>query len=287
MLCRLYNLNEAIENSHVVPRLVYRAIKSDSPTGFLRGCETPNQRLQDGDKQPLLCLECEARFSVAEKSFAQNIFVPFHERDEDRFSYGPWLHYFLTSLAWRTLVLELPGLEADTTILSRFLDPVRAAIRTMQSYLCGATHLGHLIRHHALIWTGGDDCSPAIAAVGPNVLIRRSTIGYSLIEKLHGYAAVVHNLAGIITMLNIKGNPQDNWFNTRIAPGGGTIAQPQKVYSWVVQDLLDTMIDCRKAISDGMSDKQHKSLLERMGANPTARSLRHVVRDAHIEVMGD
>ena len=287
MLCRLCNLNQSIENSHVIPRLVFRGIKSDSPTGFLRSLRTPNKREQDGDTQPLLCADCEQRFSVAENLFAQNIFVPFHEKDHDHFSYGPWLHYFLTSLAWRTLVLDLPGLETDPTIAQRLLEPVRAVLATMQSYLRGATHLGHSIRHHAIVWTGGDKCSPKLAEVGPNVLIRRSTIGYTLIEKRQGYAAVVHNLAGFITVLNIKGNPRDNWFNTRVEPDGGEITQPQKVSSWIMYDLLEGMMNAQKAVCDGMSEKQQEKIVEGMRSNPTAASLRHAVRDTRIETTFD
>ena len=75
---------------YVIPRLVFCAIKSDSPTGYLRNPRVPNKRGQDGDKQPLLCPTCENRFSASENSFAENIFVPFHEADKDQFSYGPW-----------------------------------------------------------------------------------------------------------------------------------------------------------------------------------------------------
>jgi hypothetical protein len=284
MLCRLCNFNESIENSHVIPQLVFRNIKADSPTGFFRTLLSPNKREQDGDKQPLLCLECENKFSVSEKLFAQNIFVPFHQTDQDTFSYGPWLHYFLTSLAWRTLVLDLPSLEADQTISRSLLEPVQSMLKTMQSYLLGATHLGNSIRHHALAWTGGDECSPELAAAGPNVLIRRSTIGYALIEKHKWYAGVVHNLAGFIAVLNIKGNPRDSWFNTKIDPVGGTITQPQKVRSWIMYELFEALIDSHQTVWGSMSEKQQNKIYEGMKSNKTAPSLRHAARDAKIKI---
>ncbi len=285
MLCRLCNANEAIENSHVIPRFVFRSIKSDSPTGFLRSRRTPNRREQDGDKQPLLCQDCEGKFSVAENEFARNIFIPFHEKDQDQFSYGPWLHYFLTSLAWRTLVLDLPDFDADRTIMPSLLKPFRVALRTMQAYLCGATHLGGLIRHHAIVWTGGDECTPQLAAVGPNVLIRRSTIGYALIEKRTGYAAVIHNMAGFITALNVKGNPRDTWLNTKIDPRSGRITQPQKVTSWIMHELLEALMEGQEAISEGMSETQRKKILDGVTSNVAAESLRHAIRDAQLQVI--
>jgi len=286
MLCRLCNLKESIENSHVIPRLVFRSIKSDSPTGFLRSYRTPNRRVQDGDKQPLLCQECENRFSIAEKEFAQNIFVPFHKLDQDHFSYGPWLHYFLTSLAWRTLVLDLPGFEADPTITPSLLEPLQASLRTMQSYLRGAAHASDLIRHHMIVWTAAQKCSPELASIGPNVLIRRSTVGYALINKRYGHAAVVHNMAGIIAVLNIKGNPRDNWLNTKVNPTGGVITQPQNVASWVLGDLLDALMDRNRGISTCMSEKQREKILQELQSNSAAGSLRHAMRDALLRSTG-
>ena len=92
------------------------------------------------------------------------------------------------------------------------LEPLQASLQNMQSYLRGAMHLGTLIRHHAIVWTSTGECSPGLASSGPNVLLRRTVGGYALVTKLHGHAAVVHNLAGFITVLNIKGNPRDNWY---------------------------------------------------------------------------
>lgn len=286
MLCRLCNLNESIENSHVIPRFVFHGIKFDSPTGFFRSLRTPNKREQDGDKQPLLCLECEKRFSVAENQFAQNIFGPFHTRDQDRFTYGPWLHYFLTSLTWRTLVLDMPDFEADPTTTPSLLEPLQISLRTMGSYLLGAVRLGRLIRHHVIPWTATGMCSPELASVGPNVLLRRSVLGYALVDRHHGYAAVVHNMAGFITVLNIKGNPRDNWVNTKVNPSGGVVIQPQKVTSWVMHDLFETLLDGHRGVSEGMSGEQWEKALQGLQSNSTAGSLRHALRDALIEAMG-
>lgn len=156
----------------------------------------------------------------------------------------------------------------------------------MQIYLCGATHLGGLLRHHAIIWTGGDRCSAELATVGPNVLIRRSTIGYALIEKQNGFAAVVHNIAGFITILNIKGDPRDTWQNTKIDPVGGQITQPQNVASWIMHDLLEVLIEGQRVVSQGMSERQQRQILDGIASNSAAGSLRHAIRDAQMEIIG-
>jgi len=76
VLCRLCVSHQAIENSHVISKLVFRAIKSDSPTGFFRNPNNPNRRLQDGDKLRLLCTNCEQLFGSAERDFASNVVLP-------------------------------------------------------------------------------------------------------------------------------------------------------------------------------------------------------------------
>lgn len=178
-MCRLCCREPAIENSHVIPGFVFRAIKSDSPTGFFRNPNCPNQRHQDGDKLPLLCQECEQRFGRAEREFASNVFLPFHERDQNDFSYCEWLHYFMTSLAWRTLVLDLPGLQADPANPRAVVTGLVEAAETMRQYLLGASSLAASLRNHAVVFTKASSASRELAAIGPNVNVRRSAFGYT------------------------------------------------------------------------------------------------------------
>lgn len=152
-ICQLCRQKPAIENSHVTSALVYRAIKSDSPTGFFRNPNNPNKRVQDGDKLPILCMDCERRFGIAESEFGKNIFSAFHKSDCDEFSYGPWLHYFMTSLAWRTLVLDLPGLESEVANPQPVIAEMTTAAETMRQYLLGANNLADCLRNHAGVYS--------------------------------------------------------------------------------------------------------------------------------------
>lgn len=135
--CRLCDAEATLIESHIIPAFVYRAIKSDSPTGYFRNPNNLNLRVQDGDKVLLLCGDCEKRFNVAETEFAKKIFLPFHRTDQDHFTYGPWLHYFMTSLAWRTLILDLPGLQSDEANPRAFVAELANAVETMRNYLTG------------------------------------------------------------------------------------------------------------------------------------------------------
>jgi hypothetical protein len=273
VLCRLCARKPAIENSHVTSAFVFRAIKSDSPTGFFRNPNNPNRRLQDGDKFRLLCKNCEQRFGNAESQFATNVFSPFHETDCDEFSYGPWLQYFMTSLAWRTLILDLPGLDSDAANPRAAVAELAKAAEKMRLYLLGASNLGGSLRNHALVWTKGLSASAELAEAGPNVMIRRSVFGYSILDRQHGYSAILHNLAGFMCFLIVKGNPRDTWYGTKVNPLGGEIKQPQHVHSWLVGHLLRHIIDSAQKQA-AMSEVQQQMVRDAMCKNPSARGLR-------------
>ena len=272
-LCRLCALRPAIENSHVIPAFVFRALKSDSPTGYFRNPNEPNRRLQDGDKLSLLCGSCEQRFGDAEGKFATSIFSAFHTSDQDYFTYGPWLHYFMTSLAWRTLILDLPGLESDVTNPRPTVANLRAAADTMRQYLLGASNLAGCIRNHAIVWTKGHSGSAELAAIGPNVMVRRSAFGYSVLDRLHGHCGILHNLAGFMCFLIVKGNPRDTWNGTKVNPSGGDIKQPQRVSSWLVGELLSCIVESAQR-QTATSEAQQQKVKDAMRKSPSAPALR-------------
>jgi len=281
--CRLCGLYPSIENSHVTSGFVFRAIKADSPTGFFRNPNNPNRRLQDGDKFRLLCSQCEQRFSDSEREFSAKVFAAFHANDQDRFTYGPWLHYFMTSLAWRTLILDLPGLEADAANPRSAVAELAAAAETMRQYLLGASNLAGSLRNHAVAWTKGHSACAPLAAAGPNVMIRRSVFGYSVLHRLHGHSGILHNLAGFMCFLIVKGNPRDTWNGTKVNPLGGEIKQPQRVSSWLMGELLSCLVECAEKLT-AMSDVQGKKVAEAMRNNPSAPALRFRELDKRITV---
>ena len=104
--CALCHNNSALELSHIIPKFVVRYLKNTS-VGKLRSADNPNATIQDGEKHYLLCGECEDRFSECEKKFADNIFHPYFKQHQRSFTYDKWLHYFITSVSWRHLYLDL------------------------------------------------------------------------------------------------------------------------------------------------------------------------------------
>lgn len=97
-------------NSHIIPRFVIRWIKETSATGFLRGAEDPDTRIQDYYEE-LLCENCEMVFSDFEREFASNIFYPHINKNTAIFEYGEWLQKFVMSVSWRLIVSELSEVD--------------------------------------------------------------------------------------------------------------------------------------------------------------------------------
>jgi hypothetical protein len=102
-MCRLCGKESVLEESHIVPKLVYTWLKTSSGTGFLRSGLNPNQRVQDGHKLFLLCGTCEDVFSRWETQFANHIFHPFNKGEMHSTPYDAWLLKFCVSVSWRVL----------------------------------------------------------------------------------------------------------------------------------------------------------------------------------------
>lgn len=73
-ICKYCQLQEAIKNSHIIPKFISEWLKDTSATGYIRNSNKPNKRVQDSIKKELLCKKCETDFSVFETNLKKNIF---------------------------------------------------------------------------------------------------------------------------------------------------------------------------------------------------------------------
>jgi hypothetical protein len=270
--CRLCERNPPIENSHIIPAFVFRALKNDSVTGFMRRPADPNQRFQDGDKHPLLCLDCEAEFSSRERLANDVAFAPFHQTDQSTFEYGPWLHYFLTSVSWRTLVLELSDQSTTERMPEKVLADCHAAEVVMRRNLLGETSLANQIRNHLFLFATGGQFSEKLAKAQPNFMIRRSIGSYALWDG-DGHSAIVNNLLGFFFVTIIRGNKKDTWNNTKIDPSGGTFKLGQQATTWIFADFADAILEFSQS-NEKLSEKQRGVVAAAVNRNPTAKSNR-------------
>ena len=105
-ICALSKKEVELQLSHIYPKFTINYIKETS-NGFLRGYKNLNIRKQDGLKKILLSKESEQQFSKYETWFANNFFHPVIKSNKSKFSYDNHLYYFIMSVLWRTLLLQL------------------------------------------------------------------------------------------------------------------------------------------------------------------------------------
>jgi len=99
--CKLCLEQSDLQLSHIVPAFVFKWLKKD---GHIRHAENIDRRVQDGDKDYLLCAACEQRLNSWETQFANNVFHPINADERTLVRYDSWLLKFCVSISWRALV---------------------------------------------------------------------------------------------------------------------------------------------------------------------------------------
>jgi hypothetical protein len=131
--CALCGAQARLEQSHIIPRFVYR------------GLEIP-----DGLKRPLLCGACEDQFSEYESAFARVVFHPLVTDPRLVAKYGKWLLQFSVSVCWRVLE-EHRATTQSAEPESRWAVQMASCRETWRQFLRGkrsdiGEHPMHLLR---------------------------------------------------------------------------------------------------------------------------------------------
>src|SRR6266496_2074140 len=146
-ICSLCEKSTTLMKSHIIPKFAAEWLKKTSGTGYLREVAQPNHRMQDFTTFRLLCATCEGIFSQWEKHFAEDIFIPYHEKRQTSFIYEDWLLQFAISLAWRTITLSKKRFCRDEPDLALHLD---APLACWRAFLLGESDDPGLYAHQLL-----------------------------------------------------------------------------------------------------------------------------------------
>ncbi|MGG2482820.1 hypothetical protein [Brevibacillus borstelensis] len=179
--CALCDKEAELENSHIISKFVYRYIMKNSATGYMRSTANVNKRLQDGEKRPLLCGNCEDIFSSNETAFANKVFHPFQNNSVSNFVYESWLNYFVSSVNWRNLYLDILDFVRDGDIPVHALEKLIYAERTLKEYLLGQRNDIGDIENHIFFFDTIERTTDEIASHNPHVFFRTSSFGYTFI----------------------------------------------------------------------------------------------------------
>lgn len=102
--CRLCGKVSRLHESHVIPKFVFRWLKTRSGSNrHIRNSDEPNLRVQDGPKRHWLCWNCEQLFARDETEVAKKNFHPF-VNDGKVSEYNSSFLRFCTSVSWRVLI---------------------------------------------------------------------------------------------------------------------------------------------------------------------------------------
>lgn len=257
--CALCGMTKEIKLSHIVPSFVGKYLKKTSISG-IRNIEKVNKQAQDIEKHYLLCGDCEELFSAKERWFANKLFYPYMEENKDEFEYDENLYYFLTSLSWRSLYLDImdyiENQRGNIDILQCLID----SEVSMRNFLLNKSYDIGKFEHHILFFdrieTINGSYSKEISMLSPHVTIHRGIASYTVWNEKKGTYFTFTNMMGIIVVTFYKKSSEEKWENTNIVHGKGIIsAKNQKVNSIVMNELKELMEEHEKA-KERISEKQ-------------------------------
>lgn len=267
-ICALCKKEADLELSHIVPKMVVRELKKTS-VGQLRSIKNPNVIVQDSEKHYLLCGECEDLFSKYETSFSKCMLHPYLRGEEDTFSYDERLFYFVTSVSWRSLYLDILGFVKNNVVGIDALECVLSAEQIMRDYLRGKrTDIGNIENHifffdQVMSMSGFENGMNAEEA-RPNETIHRSISSYTVCYEGSRTYVTFTNMMGIILLTFYSKGTEEESKGTQIFNGSGTVmAKNQKLVSAVWNEFFVLMRQANEA-SDNMSEVQKQKTMDRL-----------------------
>ena len=266
--CSLCRETKELELSHIVPKFVIRYLKKTS-VGAIRNLESPDKVVQDGEKHYLLCGDCEDLFSTYETKFANTFFHPYMRDNVKSFNYDNDIYYFLTSVSWRSLYLDILDFverTEDVGIDTETLDCLIAREQEMRNYLLKKQPNVAGIEHHIFFFEDIKSITNDLVATRPHTTFHRSITSYTFFNKELKTHATVTNMMGIILFTLYSKGKQEKWVNTEITNGVGLIkAENQKIESVCGNELIEMLNNAKKATSE-TSEKQKELINSRVQA---------------------
>lgn len=260
--------------SHIIPSFVFKHASVRAPTGHLRNSFTPNRRVQDGPKDYVLCRECEQRFAVWERSFADT-FRRFYENPSAPFRYNHADAMCALSILWRVLHNARAHPELNHLTFGDDYSRTDAAFEAWSKALLLDTHPGNF----RVYWLFFDRIvSGTGIGEGINTFIFHAT-DFDLMANSKESFAYAH-LPGLYLFGMTETHAPSEWKHMRVGFNGGLQAhQNRSVPGFIGSIIREKMAASRKAkaeISDGQQQKIAEAALkdpEKLWNSPLTRSI--------------
>lgn len=258
--CALCRQNRELQLSHIVPNFVGRRLKNTSP-GYIRVTNDPNKVAQDIEKHYMLCHDCEELFSEKERWFANHIFNPYQDKKETVFNYDENMTYFIISLSWRSLYLDLAEFMVNPDFDKDILLTLFRSEGIMHDYLMSKRTDIENIENHIYFFDRIQSVTRLDASKNPSIAMHRSICSYTSYNGKTCFT--VSNLMGILVVTFYSMESREKWANTKINLDKGRIeARNQYMESVVGQEISFWMNQAEEA-KGNLSPEQKMKIDER------------------------
>lgn len=257
--CALCDEIKELQLSHIVPKFIGRYLKSTA-IGNIRSGEN-GRIVQDLEKHYMLCHDCEEKFSAAEKWFANNVFYPWQKNETDTFNYDNRLFYFLTSLSWRSLYLDILDFVEHNVCSVSELETLIKSENLMKDFLLGKSDNIGNIEHHIFFFERIENLitNNGMFSYSPHATIHRSVVSYCVTYE-NGTIFTISNLMGIIIVTFYAKNNDECWQGTQIHNCSGVLCAKGQKISSVVGNEMNYWLESAKKQYENMSDEQKEKI---------------------------
>lgn len=263
----LCGVETELELSHIVPKMVMRTLKKTA-IGNIRNSDNPNVPVQDSEKHHMLCGNCEDLFSEKETYFANNLFHPYQKKERIQFEYDSRLFYFLTSLSWRSLYLDLLDFTENDVVGIDAFEHLISCERDMREYLLNERNDIRTIEHHIFFFEEIKEISgnTEMAGLRPHAIFHRGIQSYTFCYEEDRTYGTITNMMGIMLITLYSKGSHEQWDRTQIINGIGRIEGKDQHITSVVGNEFTNMLKTAQSASDSMSDKQKEKIVENLKA---------------------
>jgi len=263
--CALCGAETDLELSHIVPKMVMRTLKKTA-IGNIRNSENPNTPAQDSEKHYMLCGSCEDLFSEKETYFANCLFYPYQKKGKTKFDYDNRLFYFLTSLSWRSLYLDLLDFTENQVVKIDAMEHLISCEKVMRDFLLGYRNDIGAIENHIFFFdeireiTGNTE----MKELRPHATFHRGIVSYTFCYEGDCTYGTITNMMGVILITLYRKGSREKWDRTQVVNGTGSIeAKDQLIKSVVGNEFMD-ILKTAQAASESMSEKQKEKIVENL-----------------------
>lgn len=279
-LCKSQNV--MLEESHIIPKFVYR-YQFKNAFGKVRRLDNPKIPAQDSEKHYLLCGDCEDRFNVAETLFAAKIFRPYLNNQSKDFEYEEWLSYFIVSVNWRCLYLDITDFVEGGHIKIEDLEILINSERIMKDYLLNKRDDICYIENHLFFFDDIKNCSDDISDLNSHHSIRGSQGGYTIYNEFSRTFGTISNLLGILIISLYSKGKDESWENTLIDLNLGRIAAKDQGMHSIFSNELIEMLQKINSSKSKLKKEVQSTIVEEIKKNPEefkkSRTYREMAKD--------